>query len=34
MFETALPIDEKVQVALQRKSRLKSAVIDMLRTAQ
>jgi hypothetical protein len=34
MFDSALRIDEKTQVALERKKSRKSAVIDMLRTAQ
>jgi len=34
MFDAALSIDEKAQVAWNEKSRAKSAVIDMLRMAQ
>jgi hypothetical protein len=34
MFDAALPVDEKAQVAVERKNRVRSAVIDMLRTAQ
>jgi len=34
MFDSALPIDEMTQVALERKMSMKSTVIDIPRTAQ